>query len=731
MQTRIDIFVSYAQNDREVAEAVAASLEDAGAFCWIAPRDILPGADYGAEIVRGIASAAMFVLVFSQHADRSPYVLREVDFALAEGKVILPIRIDETKPSAGMDFRLRTVQWVEAPDVPVADHIIQGALRVLAAVQGRETPPAASSPPAAPARPEPRDGDEPPSVAPVTASLTGPYPLPPAELLSDLPTEAAAVSDDAAADREACARLQVLLHSLRLKGQVTHCVRGPIVTTFAVEPAPRARVTDFVRRAYELNQALGAAGVRIEAAAGDGKATAANMIWIEVASDTEAQVGLKPLLSEGTYSSPVAFALGRYACGLPLVLDLAQAAHVLIGGVAGSGKSACLHAAVVSMLMRTTPDEVRLLLIDPKRVEFPVYDGLPQLLAPVISEAGPARDALAWAAAQLDTRYEALARAEVRNLDEYNALALARLGDVPAPEPPLPRLVIAIDELADLMMQAATDVEYHVCRIAQLGRAVGVHLLISTVRPSPKVLTGPIRANIPTRIALKTATAADSRVILDEAGAERLQGRGDMLYFPIGAPEPVRAQGALVRSEDIVRVARFARTQCGPQYVPELLTATASPAGGGPADELYADAEAFVVAEQTATIAALQRHFGIGYARAARLMDELEWWGVVGPQQGSQPRQVLRRPPAPHGPGGPAEDADDDLYAAAEAYVVAQQTASLSALQRRFLIGYARAGRLMDELEQRGVIGPRDGSKPRQVLRRPDPDGGTHGGTPA
>ena len=466
------------------------------------------------------------------------------------------------------------------------------------------------------------------------------FALPSVSMLTDFPqeVESAEMREEAA---EQIIKLEDTLASFGISAKVTHYERGPVLTRYEVEPERGIRVNQVVRLADDLAMALAAVDVRVEAPI-PGKSA----IGIEVPNETRATVSLRRLLEEEQYQkhpSKLAFPLGRDIAGEPVVADLETMPHLLIGGATGAGKSVCLHSLIISFLMRATPDEVRLMMIDPKRVELAVYDGLPHLIAPVVHSVKQAADVLRKAIREMEKRYDKFALKSVVNLAEYNELARMTKEEPRDEFEPLPRVVIVIDELADLMMQARAEFEFSICRISQLARATGIHLVLSTQRPSVKIITGNIKANIPSRIALAVASLHDSRTILDGQGAERLIGRGDMLYAPLDAPKARRIQGAFVPREDIERIVEYLRAQCEPDFdiIPEVPEGEEDFSGEmETSDELYAAAVQYVVQEQEASVSMIQRRFKVGYARAGRLIDMMEQRGVVGPHEGSKPRQV-------------------------------------------------------------------------------------------
>ncbi|MFO7264779.1 MAG: DNA translocase FtsK [Bacillota bacterium] len=441
-----------------------------------------------------------------------------------------------------------------------------------------------------------------------------------------------------AEDDEARARqLEETLASFGVDAKVVSIVRGPRVTRFEVQPPPGIKVSRIVGLADDIALSLAAADVRVEAPV-PGK----SVVGIEVPNKEASPVYLREIIESAEFQqlqSPLAMALGRDITGKPLVADLTKLLHLLIAGATGSGKSVCLNCIITSFLYKARPDEVKLMMIDPKRVELSVYDGIPHLIAPVVTDAREAAGALKWAVKEMERRYELLSAAGVRNVDSYNRSRRKPEGG----DEYLPYLVIVIDELADLMLVAASDVEDSICRLAQMARAAGIYLVIATQRPSVDVITGLIKANVPSRLAFAVSSHVDSRTILDMGGAERLLGKGDMLFYPIGAPKPIRAQGAWVSEAEVEAVADAWRTQAAPQYVAERFAAPNAEGGWEEdmEDELFDEAVRLVREMGQASVSMLQRRFRIGYARAARLIDMMERRGIVGPYQGSKPREVI------------------------------------------------------------------------------------------
>ena len=417
----------------------------------------------------------------------------------------------------------------------------------------------------------------------------------------------------------------------------------PVVTQYALDVEPGIKLSRIEGLADNLALALSARSIRIEA-----PIPGEPFVGIEIPNSAFDLVTLKEVLASRNFDdlgaqSKLAFALGQDVAGQPFSADLSRMPHVLIAGATGSGKSVCVNAIICSLLMRADPTEVKLLLIDPKRVEMAQYKGLPHLLSEVIVDTDKAVNALKWTVGAMESRYHEFAQRGVRNIAGYNA-------QLRAGEPRMPYIVVVIDELADLMMVSAYEVEATVTRIAQLARATGIHLVVATQRPSVQVITGLIKANIPSRIAFAMTSGIDSRTILDTTGAEDLLGRGDMLYQPIDAPRAVRLQGVLVTDGEIEGLARHWRAQGGPHYRPEITAARRDGRGGGQpgeddeeasADPLLRQAIEVVRRNDKASASLLQRRLRIGYARAARMLDQMEDRGIVGPADGSRFREVM------------------------------------------------------------------------------------------
>lgn len=431
------------------------------------------------------------------------------------------------------------------------------------------------------------------------------------------------------------------LATFDIPARVVDWSTGPTVTQFEVEIAKGIRLNRVTALADDLALSLAADTVRILAPI-PGK----SLVGIEVPNLRRGSVTLGDVLSPAGDGDPLLLGIGKDVSGAPVLADLASMPHLLIGGTTGSGKSVAINAMLMSIMMRATPAEVRLILIDPKRVELSLYNGVPHLYVPVVTEPKEAASALAWSVQEMERRLKVLQSVGARNIGGYNALVQAGKGPEGAAE--LPYLVIVIDELADLMMVAAKEVEESICRIAQLARAAGIHLIVATQRPEANVVTGLIKANITNRIAFNVASAIDSRVVLDQPGAEKLVGLGDMLFSTPASPKPKRIQGCFVSEEEIVSVVEHLKTQSDPDYHEEILhlkvTSISGSGGGAGADDddpMIWEAADIVVVSGLGSTSMLQRRLKVGYARAGRIMDMLEAKGVVGPPDGSKPREVL------------------------------------------------------------------------------------------
>ena len=447
--------------------------------------------------------------------------------------------------------------------------------------------------------------------------------------------------------RKTAQKLQEVLHNFGVNVTILNVSCGPTVTRYELQPEMGVKVSKIVGLADDIKLNLATPDIRIEAPI-PGKAA----VGIEVPNKENSTVMLRDLLQSEEFQhagSRLSFAVGKDIAGKTVVTDIAKMPHLLIAGATGSGKSVCINTLIVSILYKAKPEEVKLIMIDPKVVELSVYNGIPHLFIPVVTDPKKAAGALNWAVSEMTSRYNTFAEYGVRNLTEYNK----KIESIPvaegetAPEK-MPQIVIIVDELADLMMVAPGEVEDAICRLAQLARAAGIHLIIATQRPSVNVITGLIKANMPSRIAFSVSSGVDSRTILDMNGAEKLLGKGDMLFYPQGYPKPVRLQGAFVSDEEVSAVVEFlADKNPGVQYNPQIEQQVNSPlsasvsGGGDDRDVHFEEAGKFIIEKEKASIGMLQRMFKIGFNRAARIMDQLCDAGVVGPEEGTKPRKVL------------------------------------------------------------------------------------------
>lgn len=435
-------------------------------------------------------------------------------------------------------------------------------------------------------------------------------------------------------------KLEQTFLSFGVKAKVTQVHLGPAVTKYEVMPDTGVKVSKIVSLQDDLALALAAKDIRIEAPI-PGKSA----VGIEVPNSEVAVVTLREVLEANEQvkvGSKLLVSLGRDVTGQAIAAELNKMPHLLVAGSTGSGKSVCINGIIVSLLMRAKPSEVKMMMIDPKMVELSVYNGIPHLLAPVVTDPRKAAQALQKVVSEMERRYDLFSHSGTRNIEGYNEYIDIHNEGTMEKQPNLPYIVVIVDELADLMMVASSEVEDAITRLAQMARAAGIHLIIATQRPSVDVITGIIKANIPSRIAFAVSSAVDSRTILDMGGAERLLGRGDMLYLPAGASKPVRVQGAFVSDHEVERIINSVIEQQKAQYE-EAMIPTDEPIVDvmDETDDLYDEAVQLVLEMQTASVSLLQRRFRIGYSRAARIVDQMEQRGVVGPPEGSKPRQVL------------------------------------------------------------------------------------------
>ncbi|TYP54307.1 FtsK/SpoIIIE family DNA translocase [Thermosediminibacter litoriperuensis] len=455
------------------------------------------------------------------------------------------------------------------------------------------------------------------------------YSLPPVSLLQKSPSKQGSFSE-----KELLNNAQILektLESFGIQARVVQVSCGPAITRFEVQPSPGVKVSRIVSLSDDIALSLAVPDVRIEAPI-PGKAA----IGIEVPNREISKVYFRDVIESPEFKnspSKLTIALGKDIAGKPIVADMADMPHLLIAGATGSGKSVCINAIITSILYKASPHEVKFMMIDPKVVELTTYNGIPHLLTPVVTDPKKAAAALNWMVSEMERRYQLFAQAGVREINRYNEISQEKL----------PKILVIIDELADLMMVSPRDVEDSICRLAQMARAAGIHLIVATQRPSVDVITGLIKANIPSRISFAVSSQVDSRTILDMAGAEKLLGKGDMLFFPVGAVKPLRIQGAFLSEKEVETVVEFIRSQMEPCYEKNLsdFKETQSVKSDDNVDELFKEALSIVLESGQASVSMLQRKLRIGYARAARLIDQMEEKGFIGGFEGTKPRQIL------------------------------------------------------------------------------------------
>jgi len=475
-----------------------------------------------------------------------------------------------------------------------------------------------------------------PAKAPI-----GDYRLPPLDLLaSPPPIEERKIKEDLQLSSRI---LEETLADFDVETKVVQVNQGPVITRYELEPAPGVKINRITNLADDISRAMKAQSVRIVAPI-PGKGT----VGVEVPNSASALVYLKEIINGPEFQdadSKLIMALGKDIAGTPVVTDLGDMPHLLIAGATGSGKTVCVNSIITSMLFLATPDDVKFLMVDPKRVELAIFNDIPHLLCPVVTEHKKVSGALDWVVGEMDGRYKLFAKVGVRNIDLYNQKVQKETPAEGAEEglSTLPYIIVIIDELADLMAIAQREIESAIQRLAQLSRAVGIHIILATQRPSVDVITGVIKANFPARISFKVATKVDSRTVLDANGADKLLGKGDMLFLEPGAPKPIRAQGSLVTDAEIERVVQFIKSQRPPQYDESILSEQAQKMTMKrfEKDEIYGEAVRVILETRQASVSILQRRLGLGYTRAARIIDMMEQEGIVGPYQGSKARDIL------------------------------------------------------------------------------------------
>jgi len=542
-------------------------------------------------------------------------------FGALKGFVMVPVK-EETKAN-----KMSSEEKKIRPDMEQMDRKIEDKIKILdfsSVIQDRAETAAARS----------RDHDD------VEVNLNKPnnireysgYRLPSVSLLNSFEGKAGGSRKDLL---NSAKKLEETLNTFGVEAKVVQVSVGPAITRFEIQPSPGVKVSRVINLADDIALNMAATSVRIEAPI-PGKSA----IGLEIPNREVSPVSLKEIIESSSFMnhpSNIAVALGKDIAGNPVVADLSKMPHLLIAGATGSGKSVCINCIITSLLFKASPAHVKLIMVDPKMVELNNFNGIPHLLAPVVTDPRKATNVLNWAVQEMTNRYKEFARIGVKDLFRYNQVKqLENWGEY------MPQIVVIIDELSDLMMVSPAEVEDSICRLAQMARAAGIHLVIATQRPSVDVITGVIKANIPSRISFAVSSQVDSRTILDINGAEKLLGKGDMLYCPAGELKPIRIQGALVDEDEIERVVAFIKSQVDAEYSDEVLEATRPKENDNDEwDELLPTAIEIVVEHQQASASLLQRKLKIGYSRAARIVDQMEERGLVGPHEGSKPRRVL------------------------------------------------------------------------------------------
>jgi S-DNA-T family DNA segregation ATPase FtsK/SpoIIIE len=543
--------------------------------------------------------------------------------------------------------RIRKVTTAEPPEAPVSDPetppLLDLPLKAPPPVQRRlEFSPAEAEDVEAEATPEPRPRRKTSKAQPSTTR--GGFTLPPTSILD--PVKPPPDGEHQSRLFERGKALEAKCHEFGVMGTIKETQPGPVVTTYEFKPDAGIKYSKVVGLADDLALALEAESIRIDRVSGKGT------VGIEIPNQVRETISLRELLESETFMSApgrLVLALGKVVSGEPYVTDLTAMPHLLIAGATGTGKSVGLNCLIASLLYKNTPDECRLILIDPKRLELGVYDDVPHLLTPVVTDPKVAANVLKWAVLEMEKRIRALASEGVRNIEQFNNIVRAEraAGNGEGQEvQPLHYIVIIIDELADLMMVSSNEVEEAITRLAQMARAVGIHLILATQRPSVDVLTGLIKANFPSRISFRVSARVDSRTILDSIGAEQLLGRGDMLFLPPGSARLIRIHGAYVSEHEVARLASFLRKAAKPSYDESVgrQEKTASEIAADERDELFDEAVRFVVQSGQASTSMLQRRFRVGFSRAGRLIDMMERDGIIGPADGSKAREILVAP---------------------------------------------------------------------------------------
>ncbi|WP_042472037.1 FtsK/SpoIIIE family DNA translocase [Bacillus ndiopicus] len=595
------------------------------------------GQALGGGVIGALLFSILHVLFDSTGAKVTAWVLLFIGIILVTGKALVPIVIEKTPAMKKKLARQKKEKTRRSPKSVTSESEVLATEETIV----HEEPIISAF-----TQPTIRE-EEPPAVEveieeildePVQVNESeSPYTLPSTQLLQLPPAHDQ--SGEYSIIQANAKKLEQTLLSFGVKAKIVQVHLGPAVTKYEVLPDVGVKVSKIVSLQDDLALALAAKDIRLEAPI-PGKSA----IGIEVPNNEVAIVTLREVIEvpENKASSKLLISFGRDVTGQAMLAELNKMPHLLVAGSTGSGKSVCINGIIISILMRSAPHEVRMMMIDPKMVELTVYNGIPHLLAPVVTDPRKAAQALQKIVSEMERRYDLFSHTGTRNIEGYNEHIEQHNAANIEQQAKLPYIVVIVDELADLMMVASSEVEDAITRLAQMARAAGIHLIIATQRPSVDVITGIIKANIPSRIAFAVSSAVDSRTILDMGGAERLLGRGDMLFLPAGASKPMRVQGAFVSDKEVEAVVDFVIQQQKAQYEESMIpTEVPQTEIIEETDDLYDEAVMLVIEQQSASVSMLQRRFRIGYARAARIVDQMEMRGVVGPPDGSRPRQVL------------------------------------------------------------------------------------------
>lgn len=605
------VFISYSSKNQPSVDAMRALLRKYHIDHWIAPDDIPAGSKYAKVIGQAIKNCTCMLLLLTEDAQNSPWVPKEVERAINYKKPILPVQLEDLQLNEEFEMYISTDHLVRVYDIDESSAEIQKVLSSVIAMTG-QTSDSTVSQKAADSKP-----DTPPKRVAVAEN-------PRRKQKAAVSTEQR--STVALPDREevkdTAKRLQEFLSVFRISAVVTAAISGPQVTRYELKLDKSVRLHKLTSLADEIAQMLNVPSVRIVAVPGQSA-----VVGIEVPNRIPNRVTLSEVLTSSAFTqseSKSSFAVGKAIDGTCVVADLAKLPHLLVAGAVNSGMVVFINAMLVSLLTKASAEDVQLILVDTKVVELSIYNGLPHLLGPVVTEPKEAVTALQWAAQEMMDRFQKMSWLGVRDLVHYNSMIEEKGGRK------LPRIVVIVNELADLMKYSAVKTEDALCRIAQLGRAAGIHLILATQRPSQDVITGLIKANIPSRISFAVASAAESRIILDTLGAEKLLGWGDMLFSPIGSRSPMRIQGCYVSGGEVRDTVACLKETDGKPVQEEQEV-----------DDMFPMAVEVVLETGVAAIAMIQRRLKLGYARSARIMDQMEAQGIVGPYQGTKPREIL------------------------------------------------------------------------------------------